>query len=174
MSRLLQVCWVFGMASLLSFGGGSAIVPELQRQTVDEFHWLTAQEFADSFAITQVAPGPSTLIVLLIGYHAAGLPGALVATVAMVLPAAILVWLVTRSWLHTRHARWHTALERGLAPIGLGLVAASGIVISRGIDTGVGGWLITGASTAALVLTRANPLIVVTAGGVVGLLLRGA
>jgi len=71
----LRLCLVFGTASLLSFGGGNAIVPQLQLETVGTYGWLTAGQFADSFAIAQAAPGPSTLLVSLLGYDAAGLAG---------------------------------------------------------------------------------------------------
>jgi chromate transporter len=173
LSRLPEICLVFGAASLLSSGGGNAIVPELQRQTVDQFAWLTAQQFADCFAIAQIAPGPSTLLVTLLGYQADGLAGALAATVAMVLPAALLAWLVARSWVRTGHARWHIALQHGLAPVGVGLVAASGVIITLGVDRSFGGFALTAAAAAALLATKLNPLAVVGAGGVVGLLAGG-
>ena len=173
MNRLLRICGVFGAASLMSFGGGNAIVPELELQTVHQYGWLSEQQFADIFAIAQVAPGPSTLLVTLLGFRAAGLAGAAAATVAMVLPAGVLVFIIARFWLNTGKARWHAALEHGLAPVGVGLVAASGIVIAHSIDTSLIGWCITGAATAILMLTRVNPLPVVLAGGTVALVVGG-
>ncbi len=167
--QALQICAVFGSASLLSVGGGTAIVPQLQRETVLDHGWLTAAQFADNFAIAQVAPGPSTLLVTLLGYRAAGLGGALLATAAMILPAAILVGVVTRMWLRTGHARWHAALEHGIAPIAVGLVAASGVVIAGSVDHTLSHWSLSAVSTAVLVATRINPLYVVLGGGVVGL-----
>ena len=73
----LQICLLFGTASLLSIGGGNAIVPEIELQAVATYHWLTPQQFADFFALAQAAPGPSILIVTLVGYGAAGIIGAL-------------------------------------------------------------------------------------------------
>ena len=171
--RLAAIAAVFGSASLLSFGGGNAIVPELQLQTVERYHWLTRQEFADGFALSQVAPGPSTLLVTLLGYDADGLAGALVATAAMIVPASVLVWIVARVWLRSGHARWHVALERGIAPVAVGLVGASGTIIAGTIDHGLAGWAVTLAATLALTLMKLNPLLVVSAGGVAGLLLGG-
>ena len=164
-----QICAVFGSASLLSVGGGNAIVPQLQRETVLDHHWLTAAQFADNFAIAQVAPGPSTLLVTLLGYHAAGLAGALLATAAMIVPAAILVWIVARVWLRTGHARWHAALEHGIAPVAVGLVAASGVVIAASVDHTALHWALSAAAAAVLSVTKINPLYVVLAGGAAGL-----
>jgi chromate transporter len=164
-----QICAVFGTASLMSVGGGNAIVPQLQRETVLQHNWLTAGQFADSFAIAQVAPGPSSLLVTLLGYRAAGLGGALLATAAMVLPTAVLVWAVTRLWLRSGHARWHLALERGIAPVAVGLVAASGVVIARSVDHAWPQWALSAAATAVLSATKVNPIYVVLAGGAAGL-----
>ncbi len=65
---------------------------------VKQFHWLSDGQFADIFAISQAAPGPSILIVTLIGYAAAGVLGAIVATVAMIVPAGALVYFTARFW----------------------------------------------------------------------------
>jgi chromate transporter len=169
MSRLLDIAMVFGGASLLSFGGGNAIIPQLQMQTVEQFHWLSDRQFADSFAITQVTPGPSTLLVTLLGYRAEDLPGALVATIAMIVPAAILMGVVAHLWLRTGQARWHAALERGIAPIAVGLVAASGMILAHAVDRGPIAWAITIAAGLLLGMTKLNPLIIVSAGGLIGL-----
>ncbi len=172
-ARLPEIASVFGMASILSFGGANTIVPQLQLATVHEHAWLTAAQFTDCFAIGQVAPGPNTMLVTLIGYQVAGLAGALVATVAMAVPSCLLAWVVTKLWLQNGQARWHVALEHGLAPIGVGLVAAAGLIVARTVDHGALGWGVTIAAAALLAATRLNPLIVVVAGGVAGLVLGG-
>src|SRR5262249_56580698 len=92
------------------------------RHAVDVEHWLTATEFTDIFAISQAAPGPSSLIVALIGFKVAGFWGALVAQLAMTLPAASLMLLVSRIWVASSGSTWHLALEHGLAPIAVGLI----------------------------------------------------
>ena len=172
--RLPRIAGVFAMASLLSFGGANAIVPQLQLESVDRYAWLSDRQFADCFAIAQVTPGPSTLLVTLLGYRAGGFAGALVATLAMCLPSAIIVWIFTRIWLKSGTAKWHGALEHGMAPIGVGLVAAAGIIVARAVDHGPVGWGLTLTAAAALVATKVNPLVVVAAGGAAGLLLGGA
>jgi chromate transporter len=167
-----QLIWVFGSASLLSFGGGNSIVPELQAQTVAR-HWVTAQQFADNFAIAQVAPGPSSLLVTLLGYRAAGIAGALLATAAMTIPASALVYCIARLWRRNEGARWRDAFEHGLAPVAVALAATSGIVVASSVDrSGVQ----LGLSLAAALLlgaTKLNPSVVVLGGGVLGALANG-
>ena len=80
---------------------------------------------------------------------------------------------MTRLWLHSGNARWHVALEHGLAPIGVGLVAAAGLIVARTVDHGMLGWGVTIVAGAVLAATRLNPLLVIAAGGVTGLLAGG-
>ena len=87
---ILTLARSFGLMSLFAVGGANAAIPEMHRLAVDVQHWMTDQQFADVFAISQLSPGPNVLIVTLIGYSVAGVVGALVATLAMCGPTAIL------------------------------------------------------------------------------------
>ncbi len=69
---------MFAQLSLLAFGGGNSILPEMQRQVVQVHQWMTARDFAALYALAQAAPGPNMLVSALIGQRVAGIPGALV------------------------------------------------------------------------------------------------
>ena len=160
---------VFGSASLVSFGGGNVVLPELHRQSVLVHGWLTDQQFAAVYAIAQGAPGPSTgLLAGLIGLAAGGWPGALVAAAAMLVPGAALMYLATLAWERFRAAGWRTAVEQGLAPVSLGLLFAAGVIIVRAADHGWSGILLTLATAILLVVTRVNPLLVMAGAGLLG------
>jgi chromate transporter len=165
-----QICLLFGGASLLSIGGGNSVVPEIELRAVSTYHWLDGNQFADLFAIAQTAPGPSILLVTLVGYAAAGVLGALLATLAMVLPAAVLVYGCSRFWHASQQARWRVAFERGLAPIAVGLVAASGVIVARSADHTPAQFALTAAATAVFCFTKLNPLLVVGAAAALGVL----
>ena len=72
MKTYLALMGMFGSLSLLSIGGGNTVLPEMHLRAVSGQHWMTNSQFADIFSISQAAPGPSILIVALVGY-AAGL-----------------------------------------------------------------------------------------------------
>ena len=93
---ILTLAWTFGLMSLFAVGGANSAIPEMHRVAVDVHHWLTDKQFADVFAISQLSPGPNVLIVTLIGYSVAGVGGALVATLAMCVPTAMLAYGVSR------------------------------------------------------------------------------
>ena len=88
--------WTFGLMSLFAVGGANSAIPEMHRVAVDVQHWMNDKQFADVFAISQLAPGPNVLIVTLIGYSVAGVAGAVVATLSMCGPTAILAYYVSR------------------------------------------------------------------------------
>jgi chromate transporter len=165
---LLQLIVVFGSLSLLSFGGTNTVLPEMHRQAVTVNHWLTDQQFASVFAISQAAPGPSSLIVSLVGLKAAGWFGALVAAIAMFTPAVLLTFAASQAWEHFRDAKWRIAVEKGLAPITVGLLLASGLVITRAADHGWSAIALTAAATILLVATRVNPLFIMLGAGILG------
>jgi chromate transporter len=157
----VQLCLLFGGASLMSIGGGNSVVPEIELQAVGVYHWLTAGQFADLFALAQAAPGPSILIVTLVGYTAAGVPGAVLATVAMVLPAAALVLMFARFWSRAQMSPWRLAFEQGLAPVTVGLIAAGGIIVAHGADHTLAQYALTALATVIFCWTKVNPIFVV-------------
>jgi chromate transporter len=177
-NTFLQLAALFGTLSLLSIGGGNAILPEMHLDAVRGEHWLTDSQFAGIFSISQAAPGPSILIVTLVGYAAGlkvgGLPGALlggiVATVAMILPAAILVYVLTLFWQKAQKSRLRHAVEKGFAPLTVGLIMASSLVMSRAADHDWRAYSLTAVCTVIFIFTKTNPLIVVLAAGLVGYL----
>ena len=95
---LVSLAGHFALLSLFAVGGANAAVPEMHRVAVELRHWMTDRQFADLFAIAQVSPGPNVIIVTLIGYQAAGLAGAAVATLAMCGPTCVLAYYMGRTW----------------------------------------------------------------------------
>jgi chromate transporter len=177
-STYLQVALLFGSLSLMSIGGGNAVLPEMHLRSVNQHHWMTNGQFADLFSISQTAPGPSILIVGMVGYAAGlevgGVPGAIlggvIATAAMVIPAASLVYAITLFWQRAEESRWRIAVEKGFAPLTVGLILASSLVMSRAADHDWRAYLLTAICTVIFVRTRLNPLVVVAAAGVIGYL----
>jgi chromate transporter len=169
-SPLATLALRFMVLSLVAIGGVTSVLPEVHRVSVDVHHWVSDAEFTQLFVIARAAPGPNMLLVSLIGWQVAGLPGALVATAAMCLPSCTLSYFVAHAWERFRGTPWRRAVEAGLAPITVGLVLATGWLVARGAP---GGWMAYGiaAVTTALVLfARVNPVWIFLGAGVLGLL----
>jgi chromate transporter len=165
MSDLLHLALVFLRIGLLAFGGSTGVLPELQRQVVHEQGWLTAQEFADSFALGQLTPGPALLMVMFAGFKIAGVPGAIVSMVAIFLPSTLMTSVVTASWGRLRRWPWLASVQRALAAVALGLTAAGAYSIVRVTATDL---VSTGVAIVAFFLLwrwRLPPALVILAGG---------
>ncbi|MFT4011796.1 MAG: chromate transporter [Paracoccus sp. (in: a-proteobacteria)] len=152
--------------SLVSFGGGTAIIAQLETIAVRQHGWITAQEFLHFFAITRVAPGPGTTLATLIGWKVAGIRGAVVASMAIYAPSTLLCHAVFRWSNGHRDSRWYRILQRGLAPVGIGLVAAGVTSLFR---VAGGGWIAPAIAFLVLAILELRPRT-----GILPLLLMGA
>jgi chromate transporter len=129
---------------------------------------MNDRQFADIFAISQLSPGPNVLIVTLIGYHVAGVAGALAATVAMCGPTAVLAYYVSRLLARSSHSRWPAIIQAALVPLSIGLMGASGLILAVASDRSWVAGLITASAAALAFATRLNPLWMLLAGGAFG------
>jgi len=159
----------FLILSLLAFGGANAIIPEMQRQAVEVQHWMTGAQFATLFAIAQAAPGPNVMVVTLVGWQVAGVLGAVVATAAMMGPSWVLTFAVFRAWDKFKYQPWCMAIQNGLAPVTVGLVASSAFLLARDADRDTIAFGLTAATAALAYWTRLNPLWAFGAAAIVGI-----
>ena len=171
-ATLWQVAAVFGVLSLLAFGGGAAVLPDMQRQAVEVHHWVTSGEFLDMFALSRAIP-PGSMIVVLVGQKAAGIAGALVAVLAMFGPSSLLAFAIGRIWHRAGGAAWRETVEQALAPVSIGVTIASGIAIARSTEHDWAVYAVTLAATLVLTLSRLHPLAVMGAGAAVIALAAG-
>ena len=155
---LLTLAGYFALMSLFAIGGANGALPEMHRLAVEIKGWMTDRQFADMFAIAQVTPGPNVIIVTLIGYHVAGIAGAVVTTIAMCGPACAFAIFVSRLWDRFKNARWRLAIQAGLVPVSIGLLAASALVVVRAASTS---WILIGLTLVTAAVTfrfTLNPL----------------
>ena len=155
---LWELAGQFLVLSFLSIGGANAIIPEIHRRVVETQHWMTDADFAQLFALSQAAPGPNVLIVSLIGWKVAGVVGGVLAMLAMSGPSSVLTYGVAHAWERFRDAPWRIAIQRALAPITVGLVLASGYVLTRTADHSWTAYALTGATLVLSYRTSVHPL----------------
>lgn len=168
MSKLPDLAIVFSQLSLLAFGGGASILAEMQRQVVDVHAWMSAQQFAALYALGQAAPGPNMLVVALIGWQVAGLPGALVATAALCSPSSLLTFFTARLWYRFRDAPWRRIVQAALMPVAAGLIMGAAGLLARTTSAAWDTAALTAAALGLFMFTRLHPLIVLAAAAALG------
>lgn len=169
----------FMLLSLLSVGGAITTAPEMHRYLVDQQHWLTDPQFNSAIGLAQAAPGPNVLFVALLGWNfglnTGGLPsallGALLAMLGMLLPSTTLSYFATH-WAHVnRELRAVRAFKRGLAPIVVALLFATGWLLASAHDQPARDWplwLLTAVSALVVWRLRIHLLWLIGAGALLG------
>ena len=165
---LFEIAWRFASLSLLAVGGINALLPEIHRVVVDVEGWMTSAEFADLFALAQLAPGPNAMVVSLLGWKVAGIPGAFVATIAACGPSSLVCYFAIRGLERLRDGALRGVLQRALAPVAIGLILASGYTLARAADRTAGAVFLTICAAAAVATTRVNPIWILAAAALAG------
>lgn len=167
---LVALALLFAELSLLAFGGGPTVLPEMQRRVVEVHGWMAAAQFNALFALAQAAPGPNMMVATLLGWRVGGFWGAVVATAAMFGPSSVVTAVALRVWERFRLAPWRRAVQAGLVPVTVGLVAAGAALIASTAATTPTLAGVTAVVAALSVATRLHPLWLLGAGAVFGLL----
>ena len=173
LGHLLQVMGTFLGLSLFSLGGGNTLLTEYHHLSVEQYCWLRPSQFADIYALAEAAPGPSSMIVGLLGMGAGwpegpgwALLSAYGAEIAILLPSTLLMVVACLSWNRLRDSPWRLAFERGLGPITLGILFAVGVKILQTADTNAAGVVVSLLVCVLMLRTRISPLwFMAVAGG---------
>ena len=154
--------------SMLAIGGALATTPEIHRYLVEQRGWLTDTQFSASIALAQAAPGPNLLFVPVLGHAIAGLPGAAVALLGMLLPSTTLALFASRWGRKRRHTLGVRAFVAGMAPVTIGLLLAAGTVLAVPLLTHWGAAVLMAATVVLSVKTKISPVWLIAIGAAVG------
>ena len=173
--NLLAVIWDFLSLSLFSLGGGNTLLSEYHYLAVSKYCWITSNQFADIYALAEAAPGPSSMIVGLIGMGAAWREGpswallsGIAAEVAILLPSTLVMVAASLSWSRLKNSPWRVAFEHGMGPITLGILFAVGLKILKTADHTPLAYGVSFVVCWLMVRTKISPLWFMAVAGVMG------
>jgi len=167
-ATLGSVTATFFKAGLVFFGGGFVLLPVLHERLVTGLHWLTAREFLDGVAISNLTPGPISVLATFTGFRMAGIAGALAATAALFAPGMALMAFLSREYEKYHGSRSAQRLLAGVNPAVAGVVAAAAVLLSGSAMVSWRGWLAGAAALALLGKLRWHPALVLAAGAALG------
>lgn len=163
-----QLTAVFTALSLLGFGGGNAILPQMYADSVQHYHWVTAEEFSRYYALARMGPGPGMTVSALIGYSAVGFLGAIVATLAMFVPAAIFVYVLALLWDRFHEHPYRRIFARAMIPVVVGLSWVASVVLGRGALDSPLSYAMAATGCVVLLGTKFNTALLVLIAAVIG------
>jgi chromate transporter len=168
LASLMGTAWTFLKVGFLFFGGGFVLVPILHQKLVVSLGWLSPQEFLDGVAISNLTPGPIAVLATFAGYRVQGVPGALVATLALFAPALVLMGLLSHFYSRLKDLHHAQNLLAGLTPTVVGLILGAALLLAPGVLHGMPGFALFGVALLLLLRFRWHPAFVLGLGAVAG------
>jgi chromate transporter len=165
------VFWTFLKAGLLTFGGAYTVVTFVYQEAVLRQGWLTAAQYLDGIALTQMLPAPVSIISTFAGYFAAGFPGAVLATLGLFLPAFLFTLAGYRHIMRLAESRKLRVVLDGVTAAVVGLLVATLLKLGRAAVTDIPSALI-GIAALVLLWRRTNIAIVMLGAGGLGWLVQ--
>jgi chromate transporter len=167
---LTDIGTFFFKVGALTFGGGLTMIAFIHEQVVNQFRWLTPQEFIDGLALGQLTPGPILMVAAYVGYKVAGIAGAVFGAAAIFLPAFMLMLAMLPVFDRVRTLVWAKAALQGIGPAVIGVLIVSLVRMAPHAlpDPFAIGLLI--AAVIALLVWRIGAVKLLIAGSVLGVL----
>jgi len=168
---ILHLLWTFSQLSVLGFGGGKGIIPQMHADAVTRYGWITSEQFTQFYTIGKLVPGPTTIFAALVGYAATPtrpLVGAAVATIGMFVPSSMIMVAFDSLWVRFEASPWRAIIARGLGPAIVGLVWSSVITIGRGAPKSLLAYVVTAAVIMLMLRFKVSAPALVVGAGVVG------
>jgi chromate transporter len=173
----LQLFLSYLKIGFFGFGGGYAMLSLIQNEIVEQQGWITAQQFADIVAVSQMTPGPIAInSATYIGYTIAGFGGSVVATFAVCLPSLTLMLLLTRFFLRHRENRYIQTVVKAVTPIVVGMIASAALLMMFPLSgrnenfVDVWSWLLFGAVLYGS-YRKINPILMIVLSAFVGVVI---
>jgi len=173
---LAKLFTTFSGMSLMLFGGGYVIIPMIQEIVVNNFGWLTQDEFTSAIAMGQITPGPILISAAFIGYKVQGIWGAIVSTVGIFFPPALLMVTMSHLLEHIKGSVIIQAALKGIRPAVIGMIVIAGFIVAKDAPMSllqeqlVSAFIFAG-SLAAIWKFKIEVVFIIPVAGVIGLLL---
>ncbi len=196
LTLILQLAWTFFVIGAFTIGGGYAMLSLIQNQVVVEHSWISESAFTDIVAVSQMTPGPIGInSATYVGYevlynatgsHLLGVCGSFTASLALILPSFLIMLLIVRFYMKFRTSKLYAGTMDWLKPCVVGLIGAAAVLlVIKTTWTGCvpsvqvvssnfpdwKSWCLLGGAFVAGYWGKVNPIYVILAGAVLGLIL---
>ena len=168
---LIKIFLEFFKIGLFTFGGGYAMIPLIEKEIVNKYHWLTMEQFTDLIAISEMTPGPIAVnSATFVGYRVAKFWGAVISTLGVVLPSFLIIWAIATVFFQFQNNPTVQAAFKGLRPAVLGLIIVAALSVGKvSILSGYKSLIIVLGTIIALSIFKIHPILVLLISAIVGI-----
>lgn len=169
MKKYIDLFIAFMRCGIFGFGGGQATVPLIQEEVVENYKWLTMEEFIDAQALAQSLPGPvTTKMATFTGYKVGGILGAAMSILGIVIPSTIGILLLGSFYLKHREETWMQGMLTGLRPVIVVLVARVAFLMGKVSFSSNATWIIAIVALVLLFKFDVHPIYLIISAMIVG------
>jgi len=169
---LLDIFLTFLKIGPLTFGGGYAMIPMIEREVVTKKKWLRTEDVADVFAVSESVPGAIGInSATFIGYRIAGIAGAITAMLGVLIPTFTIVILLSICFVFVRNNSHIEAAFDGIRPAIVALIAFAAYKIGQMAIFDKTTFTTTVITAIVLLVTTIHPALVIVAGAILGIIL---
>lgn len=167
---IADIALFFFKVGAFTFGGGLSMIAFIQEQVVNQFQWLTPQEFIDGLALGQLTPGPILMVAAYVGFKVAGFAGAGAGAAAIFLPSFMLMLSILPLFNRVRKLVWTKAAMKGISPAVIGVLAVSLLQMAPHALPDYFAVAVLAATVSVLILWRIGPVKLMITGSLLGIL----
>lgn len=172
MAILIELFITFFKIGLFSFGGGYAMLPLIQREVVSVHGWLTPESFINIVGISQATPGPIAInSATYVGYKTAGILGSTFATIGVILPSVIIIYVISRLFMRYKDGIYVQGTLMVIRLGAVGLIAAAAVLLMGDVFTGEWSVVIFLAAFIASFRFNIDPILIVVLSGIAGFII---
>jgi len=169
---LIKLFLEFTKIGTFTFGGGYAMIPLIEKEIVNKYHWLTMEQFADLIAISEMTPGPVAVnSATFVGYKVAKFWGAVVSTLGVVLPSFLVIWIVASVFFQFQNNPTVQSAFKGLRPAVLGLIIVAALSVGRvSVVSGYKSVIIVLSTVIAISVFKIHPILILVLATITGII----
>lgn len=173
MNIFYNLFYIFFKIGLFTFGGGYAMIPMMQQEMIEVYHWVSQQEFIDVIAISGITPGVAAVnIATFLGYKVSGeIMGGIISTLGVILPSSCIVLVLTHYFGKFKESDIIQRLLKFIRPAIPGIIASAAFIISKDALTDIYGFIIFILAFYLSAIKKLSPILIIFAASIAGIII---
>ncbi len=169
---LIKIFLEFFKIGLFTFGGGYAMIPLIEKEIVNKYHWLTTQQFVDLVAIAEMTPGPFAInSATFVGYKVSKFWGAVAGTLGVVLPSFLIIWAIASVFFSFQDNHLVQAIFKGIRPAVVGLIVIAALTVGKVAILDFKSVVILICAIIGMLIFKIHPILALVISGVAGIII---